>query len=88
MNTEGTTKKENHVGQSDESARPLTKMNFILMGVSAVLIVVGFMLMGGSANDGQTFNADIFSTLRTAVAPTISFVGFVMMFFAILYKKR
>ena len=68
--------------------RPLGKENFILMGVSVALIVIGFLLMGGGATTEETFNPDIFSTMRTAVGPGISFIGFVIMFFAILYKKR
>lgn len=67
--------------------RPLGKENFILMGVSVALIVIGFLLMGGATTE-ETFNPDIFSTMRTAVGPGISFIGFVIMFFAILYKKR
>ena len=68
--------------------RPLGKENFILMGVSVALIVIGFLLRGGGATTEETFNPDIFSTMRTAVGPGISFIGFVIMFFAILYKKR
>ena len=68
--------------------RPLGKENFILMGVSVALIVIGFLLMGGGATTEETFNPDIFSTMRTAVGPGISFIGFVIMFFAILYKRK
>ena len=42
--------------------RPLGKENFILMGVSVALIVIGFLLMGGGATTEETFNPDIFST--------------------------
>ena len=66
---------------------PLRKINFILMAVFGLMIVLGFILMAGSSN-GEEFNPDIFSTMRTAVGPGISFIGFVIMFFAILYKKR
>ena len=45
--------------------RPLGKENFILMGVSVALIVIGFLLMGGGATTEETFNPDIFSTMRT-----------------------
>ena len=69
-------------------SRPLGEENFVLMGVSVALIVIGFLLMGGGATTEETFNPDIFSTMRTAVGPGISFIGFVIMFFAILYKKK
>lgn len=38
------------------------------------------LLMGGGATTEETFNPDIFSTMRTAVGPGISFIGFVIMF--------
>ena len=46
------------------------------------------LLMGGGATTEETFNPDIFSTMRTAVGPGISFIGLVIRFFAILYKMR
>ena len=67
---------------------PLGKLNFIFMGAAGVLIIVGFLLMLGGSSSPEEFNPDIFSTMRTAVGPGISFIGFVIMFFAILYKKR
>ena len=63
---------------------PLAKVNFILMAISGLLIVVGFLLMLGSQNSGETFNYDIFSTRRIVVGPTMAFVGFVAMALAIL----
>lgn len=73
---------------SQQAGMPLGKINFILMGVCLLLIVVGFVLMSGSANEGDTFNADIFNSMRTSVGPFISFLGFVLMAFAIIYKKK
>lgn len=67
---------------------PLGKVNFILMAVCLLLVVIGFSLMGGSANEGDTFNADIFSNTRIVVGPLIAFAGFVLMAFAIIYKKK
>lgn len=66
---------------------PLTKMNFLLMGISGLMIVVGFLLMLGEPS-GVEFNPDIFSTRRVVVGPTLAFLGFVFMAFAIIYKKR
>lgn len=68
--------------------RPLGKENFILMGVSVALIVIGFLLMGGGATTEETFNPDIFSTIRTAVGPGISFIGFVIMFLQYYIKRE
>lgn len=70
------------------SEYPLTKTNVILMAISGLMIVVGFLLMLGGANDGEEFNYDIFSTRRTVVGPTIAFLGFVAMAVSIVYKKR
>ena len=67
---------------------PLAKVNFILMAISGLLIVVGFLLMLGSQNSGETFNYDIFSTRRIVVGPTMAFVGFLAMAIAIIYKKK
>ena len=44
--------------------------------------------MTGSANDGATFNNAIFESRRTVVGPMIALAGFVLMAFAILYKKK
>ena len=67
---------------------PLGKINFILMAVCALLIIVGFFMMCGSPNEGTTFNEDIFNSTRTIVGPTIALLGFVLMAFAIMYKKK
>ncbi len=70
------------------SQRPLLKNNFILMGISLVLIILGFCLMTGSSSSIDTFNPDIFSTRRIVVGPTISFLGFVCMGIAIIIKPK
>ena len=66
---------------------PLTKINFLLMLVCGVIILVGFLLMLGEPS-GEEFNPDIFSTRRIVVGPTMAFVGFVLMGFAIIYSPR
>ena len=67
---------------------PLGKMNYIMIAVSLLLIVIGFCMMSGSTNEGSTFNYDVFSSTRIVVAPFITFVGFLLMVPAILYKGR
>lgn len=67
---------------------PLGKINFILMGICLLLIIIGFWLMTGSANVGDTFNNDVFESRRVTVGPIIAFLGFVLMAFAIIYRKK
>lgn len=67
---------------------PLGKINFILMGVCLLLIIIGMWLMVGSANVGDTFNNDLFESRRVTTGPIITFLGFVLMAFAIIYRKK
>ena len=68
---------------------PFSKLNFILMGGCLALIIIGFILMsgGGSTTAGE-FNPEIFSTRRIVVGPTLSFLGFLLIAFAIIYQPR
>ena len=76
-------------GAETESTKPFVKKNFIFMGISLLLIIVGFLLMTGSANsDPNHFNNDIFSTRRIVVGPALAFIGFVAMAFAIVYSPK
>ena len=67
----------------------LGKLNFLLIAVAVVLIVVGFMLMsGGGSTDGVSFNPEIFSKRRIAVAPIVTMAGFILMVLGILASDR
>ena len=67
---------------------PLGKINFILMGICLLLIIIGFWLMTGSANTGEKFNNDLFESSRVTTGPIIAFLGFVLMAFAIIFRKK
>lgn len=67
---------------------PLTKINFILMAICLLLIIIGFWLMTGDANVGDTFNKNLFESSRVTTGPIIAFLGFVLMVFAIIYRKK
>lgn len=67
---------------------PLLKLNFKLMAIAAVTIVVGFLLMLGPGATEEAFNPDIFSARRVVVGPTIAFLGFLFMGFAIIYRPK
>ena len=88
MELKENTKNEEKNTQESKSQFALGKQNYLLIAISFLLIVIGFVLMMGSGSTDEMYNPDIFSTMRTAVGPGISFIGFVIMFFAILYKKR
>lgn len=65
----------------------LGKINWIFIGISILLIIVGFLLMTGSDSD-MVFNPRIFSTRRITVGPMISLFGFLFMFVAIMWRNK
>jgi hypothetical protein len=73
---------------NDKVSYPLGKINFIMMAVCLLLIVIGFGLMTGDANVGDTFNKNLFESSRVTTGPIIAFLGFVLMAFAIIYRKK
>ncbi len=74
--------------KKQEEQLPLGKINFIMIAVSVLLIVIGFVLMWGSPNVGDTFNDDIFSTSRTLVGPMLSLAGFVLVVPSIIWRPK
>jgi hypothetical protein len=65
------------------------KRNYLLFAVGALLIVVGFVLMGGGGSDDpNVFNPEIFSSTRISVAPILVLSGFVVNVFAIMLKPK
>ena len=71
----------------EESERPFGKKNYIAMAFCLVLIVLGFILMAGPGSSVEGgFNPDIFSTRRIVIGPAVTFLGFLLMAFAILFK--
>ncbi len=70
------------------SQRPFSKINIYLMGGCLVLIILGFALMSGGNSGDTTFNPEVFSTRRIVVGPLLSFLGFLCMAFAIVFKPK
>ena len=64
------------------------KTNFILLAVGMLVIIIGFVLMGGPGSTETTFNPDIFSTMRVKVAPGVTLLGFVSIIYAIVHKPK
>ena len=73
---------------SDKKNYAFGKMNFILLAVSMLIVLIGFILMSGASSDETAFNEDIFSTMRIKVAPVVCFIGFVSMIYAIVHKTK
>lgn len=64
----------------------LGKKNLLWIGIGFLFIVLGFALMTGAPSTEEAYNADIFSTRRIVIAPTIAFIGFIVVMFGILIK--
>ena len=65
----------------------LHKQNYIIIAVSVLLIILGFILMYGSKTEVE-FNPDVFSFRRITLAPIVCMSGFVLMIFGIMWKKK
>ena len=63
-------------------------MNFILLAVGMLVVVIGFVLMGGDSSTDTAFNSDIFSVRRTKVAPIVCLIGFVSMVYAVVHRPK
>ena len=89
---EATVQHEENVKQnatvSDKKNYAFGKMNFILLAVSMLIVIIGFILMSGASSDETAFNEDIFKTKRIKVAPVVCFIGFVSMIYAIVHKTK
>jgi peptidoglycan/LPS O-acetylase OafA/YrhL len=67
----------------------LGKENFILLAVSILFIIAGFILMSGAKTTEETgFDPRIFDTRRIVVAPIVTLLGFILVIFAILKKPK
>ncbi|UKK50592.1 DUF3098 domain-containing protein [Prevotella sp. E13-17] len=64
------------------------KMNYILLAVGMLIVIIGFILMGGDSSTADAFNPDIFSARRIKVAPVVCLLGFVSMIYAVVYKSK
>ena len=64
------------------------RMNFILLAISMVIVVVGFILMAGDGSTDQAYKPDIFSARRIKVAPLVCLFGIVSMIYAVVHKSK
>lgn len=64
------------------------KINFILIGISMIIVVIGFFMMTGATSTTDAFDAEIFSPMRVKVAPIVCLVGFLSIIGGIMYRKK
>lgn len=79
-------KPDSRLEKETQSQFPLGKKNFVMKAIAGALIVIGFLLMLGGSSTEEAFNPDIFSARRVVVGPTISFLGFLFMGYAIIRR--
>ena len=64
------------------------KTNYILLAIGMAVVVIGFILMSGASSNETTFNPEIFSARRISVAPVVTFIGFISIIGAIIYRPK
>jgi len=73
---------KNKTTKQETKSQPMLfgPMNYILTGVSILVLVIGFSLMSGTE--------DIYNSTKLTVAPIVVFLGFILGIAAIFYKKK
>jgi membrane-bound ClpP family serine protease len=67
----------------------LGKENYFLLGLSFIIVVVGFILMiGGGSDDPNVFNEAIYDFQRITLAPMVVLFGFLFAIYAIMKKPH
>jgi hypothetical protein len=65
------------------------KENFILLGISLLIIIIGFVLVSGGKTTEETgFDPSIFNVRRLLIAPIVIMIGFGSVIYAILKKPK
>ena len=64
------------------------KINFIMIGLSMMLVIIGFVMMTGATSTETQFSPEIFSGSRISVAPMICLAGFVSIIAGIMYRPK
>ena len=64
------------------------RVNFILLGIGAAVILLGMVLMSGGRSDTEHFNPDSYSTQHIRIAPLVCLFGYLFMIYAIMRRPR
>ncbi len=80
----------NEITTNERGNRPplFRKMNYILMGVGALLLLIGYICLSGGDVPDNTFDGEIFNARRIKVAPILIFLGLLTEIVAIMWRPR
>ncbi len=82
-------KKSRNIGTSKSKEMLFGKENFILMGIAALLVLFGLVLMSGGTQAPDEWNTnEIYSSRRIIFAPLLILTGLIINIFAIFKKKK
>ena len=82
------TKNENATNVRGNRPPLFRKMNYILMGVGALLLLIGYICLSGGAVPDEVFDGEIFNTRRIVVAPILIFLGLLVEIVAIMWHPK
>ncbi len=60
------------------------RLNYLIIFLSCIAIVVGYVLMAGNGSTESSFCPEIFSKRRIVIAPFMCFMGYVSMIVGIV----
>ncbi len=80
----------NEIKNNERGNRPplFRKMNYILMGVGALLLLIGYICLSGGKVPDEVFDGEIFNTRRIVVAPILIFIGLAVEIVAIMWHPK
>lgn len=65
------------------------KKRYRLLFISAIIIIIGFLLMsGGESNNPEIFSNEIYNFRRIRLAPLVVILGFTLCIITILKKSK
>ena len=65
------------------------RINYYIMIAGLLVLVLGYVLMSGGKQSGETFNADeLYSVTRVTIAPILVAIGFILEIVAIFYRPK
>lgn len=77
------------ITESTSETFALGKRNYRILIIGILVVVVGYILMiGGGSDNPNEFSREIFSFRRITLAPIVVLIGYGVIFYSILTKKK